>query len=107
MINHIQVPAEFVKLAEQWHSGLSDMLYAVASTGNLTTGTNRPWNDDESRPMTDEEWYASLYSALASDIRHCLKIAGKHNDSPRLRAFLEWTEATELALQSTLSDKVN
>ena len=54
------------------------MLYAIASTGGLTRGTIRPWNDD--RPMTDQEWDQSLWASLASDLRSILRLIGPDND---------------------------
>lgn len=113
MIDHIQIPSEFVELAAQWYDGQDDMLYAVASAGNLVTGTIRPWNDESERYCTDDEWYASLYSSLAHDLRYSIRAASRggreHEDLPQLRAFLAWVDKTEegLVTQSTLRDKVN
>ena len=99
MVNHVTVPAEFVTLASEWYSG-TDLLYAIASTGNLTLGNRRPWNDDESRSMTDEEWYANLFSNLAADLRSLLRQVKRHKDVPKLQRFLEWAETQEDVLQS-------
>jgi len=62
-VNSIMIPGRFVTVCNNWHNGIGDMLYAVASTGNLTTGTNRPLDCN-----TDEEWYLMLWRALSNDV---------------------------------------
>lgn len=77
MSDTIKVPSEYVELASQWYSGQGDMLYAIASTGTIATGTIRPWNDDENRYMDDAEWIHSLVSSAECDIRYALNSANK------------------------------
>jgi hypothetical protein len=67
------------------------MMYAVSSSGGLFTGTQRPHNDDEDRPMTDAEWERYLFECLEIEIRQCEKIATKMKDQLRLKKFLVWT----------------
>lgn len=69
------------ELCQNWHGGQSSMMYAVASTGDLTTGSVRPSTYDEYshglpvwRPMTDDEWLAELAYGLEWEARQCLKI---------------------------------
>lgn len=54
----ITMPDEFVRLANEWHSGQACILYAAGSSGGLYLGSIRPWEDD--RPLTDQEWHHSL-----------------------------------------------
>jgi hypothetical protein len=68
-VNSIEIPERFVMVACDWNGGLDCMLYAVASTGGLTTGTIRP-TDDEGRPVSDERWYCNLWWDLSADIAY-------------------------------------
>lgn len=72
-VNSITIPPQFVAVAQGYYGGIDDLLYAVASTGNLTTGTNRPIGCDGG-PASDEEWYWTLWSELVDcidDARDC------------------------------------
>lgn len=62
-VNSIQIPDEFVEACHGWYSSSTDLLYAVCSTGNLTTGTIRPRGCN-----TDEKWYLTLWRQLSSDV---------------------------------------
>ena len=89
-VDSIQIPEEFVALACHWYSGV-DMLYAVASTGNLTLGNRRPYNDDEGRYCTDQEWYRSIWSELSCDISYCLRLMpADHEDHEEMTRFAEF-----------------
>lgn len=79
-IPDIPIPSEFLDLAEQWHSGQDDLLYAVASVGSLRRGSQRPYNDDEGRPMTDEEWTLDLWRGLSVDVAYARRIAERNGD---------------------------
>lgn len=63
----VHFPAKYIKLCQEWHSGLTCMLYAVASSGGVKLGTHRPWNDDHNREMTDLEWHHKLWFDLSCD----------------------------------------
>lgn len=84
MIHKVQIPPSFVKLCQEWHSGVDSMIYAIASTGNLTPGTIRPYNDLKQREMTDEEWYIYLFELLLLELKDI-----KDND---IADFAEWVE---------------
>ncbi len=62
-INSIVIPDRFVTLCCDWYGGQSCLLYAVSSTGGLTTGTRLPYGCD-----TDEQWYLSIWRDLAADV---------------------------------------
>lgn len=78
------------------------MLYAVSSTGNLTTGTHRPGECD-----SDEKWYLTLWRGLACDVSLAARSAAKglnapedggdgdgHDDDyPDLVEFEAWTDS--------------
>jgi hypothetical protein len=97
-----EVPHEFVELAGQWYSGQFDLLYAVASAGNLERGTQRPWNDDESRSMTDDEWLADLWRGLSIDVAHARRTAEKsgHEDTSELQRFEDFCDSVVAQLEA-------
>lgn len=78
MINHIEIPERFVRVAAAWHSGPEDLLYAVSSTGGLTTGTIQPTD-------TEEEWYLGLWQGLLGDVGYAASCAKEG-----LAAFATW-----------------
>ena len=71
-VDSIIIPAQFVRLCNDWYGGQDCMLYAVSSTGNLTLGNRRPRGCD-----TDEKWYYAIWCELASDVCHARRIAEK------------------------------
>ena len=95
----VEIPADYLTLCAEWHDGQSSMLYAIASTGDITLGDRRPCNDD-GEPMSDHEWHVSLFDSLSCDLRHCARSARKsgHEDAQALREFETWADAkaTEL-----------
>jgi hypothetical protein len=98
-INHIAIPPQFVAIAGDWYGGQSCMLYAVSSTGGLTTGTNRPYDEDTDYPATDEKWYYDLWVELSSDVGYAAKCAEKgcngscdRDDAVELRKFEDWID---------------
>jgi hypothetical protein len=64
-----------LEAAQSWHSGGSSMLYAISSTGKLSLGTQRPHNDEEDRPMTDDEWFAYIASNLEGEAEEAIDMA--------------------------------
>lgn len=91
-VNSIQIPGEYVQLCSEWYDSQASMMYAIASTGGLTLGDIRPYTDDEEtnerRPMTDEEWYRSLWSDLESELYRAKKI----DRDCQLTEFYAWVE---------------
>ena len=90
------------EVCRDWHGGLSSSMYAVASTGDLTTGTVRPSIYDEYRDglpvgrlMTDDEWRAELAYGLVHEVNEALGAIAERPDDP------EWADdvgpLTELA----------
>jgi hypothetical protein len=78
-INSIEIPARFVRIASEWYGGQTDLLYAVSSTGGLTTGSRRPLNDEGW--ASDEEWYYGLWVALSGDVGYARKVCQKGLDA--------------------------
>lgn len=93
----IEFPPEFLELCHGWAMDSECMLRAIDSTGNLTLGSIRPYDSDEGRNLTDQEWHVSLWSALGCDIRACIRLAEKSNsdDLDELRRFEQFAEYTE------------
>ena len=77
-IDSIVIPERFVTICADWYGGQGCMLYAVCSTGNLTTGSIRPRNDD-GEWASDEEWYYSLWCGLSADVAYARKMACPSN----------------------------
>lgn len=106
-INSITIPSEYVDACEGWHSSAADLLYAVSSTGGLTTGTNRPLDCD-----TDEKWYLTLWRNLSVDIMVARKASAEAaigeggEDHIILGEFEGWTDAIchRLAEEYNLTD---
>lgn len=78
------IPSKYVRLCSEFYYGQDSMFYAVASTGDLSLGTIRPWNDDENRPMNDTEWKGYLWDCLSVEINFAIrdlkKCPSKQND---------------------------
>lgn len=68
VVDSIAIPGPFVRVASNWYNGMGDMLYAVCSTGGLTTGTNCPVTDFTDSDDRDQKWYYSIWLDLASDV---------------------------------------
>jgi hypothetical protein len=64
-----------LEAASSWHGGGQSMLYAISSTGSLSLGTRRPHNDEENRPMTDDEWFAYIAANLEGEAEEALEQA--------------------------------
>ena len=92
-VNSITIPAQYIKLCEQWHSGQSSTMYAISSTGNLTLGDIKPWNQDEDRAMTDDEHYLYLWQCLDSEVHAARKIAKKFSDAAKLTKFQVYVDS--------------
>jgi hypothetical protein len=119
ILDRIQVPDEFVSLAYGWYDGQGSMLYAIASTGNLTRGSIRPLEDagywDESprrwvtayRQMTDLEWYRSLYSQLWSEVARLATYCREqsHEDSDAMTEFEAWCDEQVSAIDAEIESE--
>jgi hypothetical protein len=93
-INCLTVPEKFVGYAKLWYDGSASMLYAIASTGNLTTGGIRPRH--YGRALTDQEWYHSLYQDLEMELYHILKKLrySSVREEKDLKEFHQWAIET-------------
>jgi len=94
------LPPGTIELATDWHGGQSSTLYAILSTGDLTTGTVRPstWDEEANglpvrRPVTDDEWRADLAGDLWQECSDIFRILQRH---PDLREETDETALTEL-----------
>jgi hypothetical protein len=88
-VNSIVIPDEFVDVCARWYSGQGDLLYAVCSTGNLTTGTIRPLGCE-----TDEQWYLTLWRELSCDVGRAERDARDNwdGDAEVLARFEKWVD---------------
>jgi hypothetical protein len=69
-VDSIRIPPRHQRTCADWSGGQDCMLYAVASTGNLTTGTIRPLGCD-----TPEKWYLQIWRELSADVWRAQKLA--------------------------------
>lgn len=104
-VNSIEIPARFVRVAGEWYSGMGDMLYAVCSTGGLTTGTNCPVSDYMNRRDRDEKWYLTIWRNLSCDVGRAESAARKqlvdYGDPPE---FEDWDDSEYLELVKDVED---
>jgi hypothetical protein len=96
-INSIAIPDRFVEICEGWYDGMGDMLYAVSSTGALTTGTRCPIDDYNDLHDRSRKWYYSLWCDLSVDVGRAARSArsmGPDNafDAEVLGEFEEWVD---------------
>lgn len=59
----MSLDSKFVTLAREWYDGSGSMLYAIASTGDLTCGTIPPV-----RCGSNDEWYCHLWDVLDCEL---------------------------------------
>lgn len=62
----------YVKFASEWHDGQSSMLYAIASTGNLTPGSQALY-DDNGKRLNRREHRKQLFAELSCELRRLLR----------------------------------
>lgn len=87
----IDFTPEQIEVAGQWYGGQGDILYAVASTGALRRGTQRP-TDDEGKPVDDDTWLYILAEALvtaASRTAHQARDQAKRTKDRKEKAELK------------------
>jgi hypothetical protein len=116
--DHFAIPADFVELASNWYDGSGSMLYAIASTGELTRGSIRPTiSEDEKsdgtdgyhsegewitvhRQASDAEWYLGLWADLGSELRYILKtVPQTHPDYHDIHRFAVFVDGIEEQLR--------
>lgn len=91
---HVEFPAEHLETCADWHSGQSCMLYAVASTGNVSLGTIRP-RDDDGNSLTDRQWQVRLWGELSCDAWAALRNLDKLDpERDRLESLESFAEST-------------
>jgi hypothetical protein len=104
MLKEIEVPAEFVSLASDWHGGQDSMLYAIASTGNLTP---RALSWDEN----NDAHQVHLFSILEMELRIILDVMTQKptnfTDEERneITSFYDWASSQELELEELYISK--
>ena len=104
-VNSIEIPERFVQLAGDWYNGMNDMLYAVSSTGGLTTGTTCPITDYDDGADRDRKWYLALWNDLAVDLASAARACRKQ--LYELKASGDWEDCDEywdLVSDSTILD---
>ncbi len=71
-VDSIVIPKHFVDICDNWYNDEDedDLIYAVSSTGNLTTGNRRPSGCD-----SEEKWYVFLWSKLANNVECAVRDA--------------------------------
>lgn len=108
-INSIEIPGRFLRVCEGWYDGQDDLLYAITSSGGLTTGNIRPLGC-----TTDEQWYLQLWRELSCDLGRAARLAestrGRFKDcllyvrdASVLTEFENWVDE----LCDTLADEYN
>ncbi len=103
-----ELPEGAWEIAEGWHGGQSSMLYAILSTGDLTTGSIRPSTYDENnelglpiwRQMTDNEWLGDLAFDLWRELADIQRSIAKRPDLRDETDELALNELADLAERS-------
>jgi hypothetical protein len=92
----VEIPVRFIALCRYWAGDTSCMLRAISSSGDLTLGTNRPYNTDVKRHLTDQEWHLSLWISLSCDVMRAARDAEKSGQraARSLREFEEFAGET-------------
>lgn len=95
-VNSIEIPGWIVELCVDWHGGLRDMLYAVASTGGLTLGEGYKAHDERRK----EEVYLAIWRDFSYDMDYAARIAHMcaHSEAEKLALASEWVDAIVVEL---------
>ncbi len=95
-VNSIVIPVAFKHLCATWSGGQDCMLYAVSSTGGLTTGTRLPRGCD-----TDEQWYLTVWRELSHDVGCTVRQASRSgcDDLQELADFEDWVDGQVIRLE--------
>lgn len=95
-VNSIKIPQRYIALCEDWHNGINCMLYAIASTGGVTTGTNCTISMSDCDNADDQlrKWYYALWCDLSCDVGRARKQAclSHHADCDELMNFEDWVD---------------
>jgi len=101
-VDSIVIPGRFVHACVGWTGGVDCMLYAVTSTGNLTTGTDCPAGCDGD----EEKWYLHIWRELSADLGVVVGMAREGNngesdeaDATVLAEFEYWVDAIVARLE--------
>lgn len=95
----IEFDDDELQAAMDWHSGMSSMLYAIASTGALRLGTRRP---DPS--MTDAEWMQDLAYRLAAEAEESADAALEDDNQDQVEALLSIAHKADHMAQSLTAE---
>ena len=101
-LKEIRIPDEYLAFASQWYSGQDDMMYALASTGDIGLGSIRP-RDDDGAPMSDHAWHVYLWECLECDVRSCrygMNQSYGDDDYDTANNFEDFCEATVRVLRA-------
>ena len=74
-VNSITIPPQFVAICTDWYGGQDCMLYAVCSTGGLTTGTNCPVIDYTNELDRKRKHYLTIWRGLSADVGYAERLA--------------------------------
>lgn len=97
LVNSIKIPYHFVELCEQWHGSIHCLMYAVSSTGNLTTGSIRSRGCE-----TTEQWYLTIWRDLAVDVSRVAAYTNEQEDKDAelFRKFEQYVNGIMKQLES-------
>jgi hypothetical protein len=89
-VNSIKIPVAYQRLCADWAGGQGCLLYAVSSTGGLTTGTIRPAGCEGA----EEKWYLTIWRELSVDVwgAVCDAKDTDHADFADLSRFEDWVD---------------
>ena len=92
-VNSIMISSHYRRICSNWNSGLNCMMYAISSTGGLTTGTTCPISNYTDQEDRNRKWYYLIWCELASDVGYAARLAGEdHEDYAELKDFQGWAD---------------
>ncbi len=96
-VDSIKMPVRFQRLCADWSGGVDCMLYAVSSTGGLTTGNILPRGCD-----SDEKWYLTIWRELSCDVGYIARHQiSKDSDYDNLVEFEAWVDEQVCRLEES------
>lgn len=99
----LDVPAEFISVAADWHGGQSTCLYSVLSTGMVWAS----WVEESDDPDDDPEIIRALCS-LWAEVWECyqrsLNWADEKAAQEQLNKFLQWIDRQEAIIRNELEN---
>ena len=90
----IEFTADELSVADQWHGGLSSMLYAIASTGALRRGSIRPRYCE-----TDAEWFIHIAERLADEADAVAVMARKFDEDEDIEVLTRIAAKARMAAE--------